>query len=109
MDLLETIQLLYICSTGIAIMATIPQLKKLIIIKSSREFSLGSYAMWSCTQATALLYMISIGNVLLIATTSIWTLYQLTMVGLIIHYRRPQLVVAEATDDLTQSAPASAH
>lgn len=84
----------------VAISATIPQLIRLIKVKSSREFSLRSYVLWTMTQMVTLMYVSSIGDILLTVASSLWVLYYTVMIVLILRYRQtgPQPVSVTVPD-----------
>lgn len=85
---IQVLQILLVASTAIAIGATIPQLIRLIKVKSARELSLRSYMVWTCTQCVSLVYMISLGDLILVVASGLWVSYYAIMIGLIFHYRR---------------------
>lgn len=93
---LEVIRVLFICSTALAMSATVPQLMKLVRVKSSREISLQSYGMWSGTQSVTVLYALTIGDIVLAISSAVWLTFYVIMTSLIIYYRRPSRILAEA-------------
>lgn len=109
---LEVIRVLFICSTALAMSATIPQLMKLVRVKSSREMSLQSYGMWSGTQSMTVLYTLTIGDIVLAISSAVWLTFYVTMTSLIIYYRTPRRVLAEVgidgnLNDLTEQTAKS--
>ena len=81
------IELLYICSTTIAVLASIPQIRQLLITRCSDELSLTTWVLWLCTQFVSLTYAISIANILLACVNVTWIIFYITMVALIVRYR----------------------
>lgn len=72
----------------IAVVAAIPQLLTLLKLKKSEEFSLSTWIIWLCYQSISVLYSIQINAYAYVAINSLWTLFYLCMVFLIIKYRR---------------------
>ena len=83
-----TIELAYLMASTVAIIAMAPQVKQLLITKQSDEFSLFSWMAWTFSQFIALLYGVSHGALPYIIVNSIWLLYYLVMVVMIIRYRK---------------------
>lgn len=81
------IQILYIIAGIVSIGAGIPQLRKLIAMKDSDEFSFSSWSLWLCTQSISTLYFITLGDLLAIIVAAAWTTFYALMLGLIIYYR----------------------
>lgn len=93
---MTTIELLYTLAAVISLSACIPQLKQLVLSKRSDEFSLQAWSLWTVTQLMTLLYVISIGNVLMTFVNIAWVSFYGFMTYLIIRYRKtPQPVYAE--------------
>ena len=86
---MEYISIIYIVGAVIAISASIPQVIKLLRTKRSDEFQLSTWVTWSATQATSLLYVISLGNTHMIATNIAWVSFYAVMAYLIYRYRSP--------------------
>lgn len=86
------IAILYMIAAGFSIVASIPQVLTLYRVKCSDEFQLTTWIVWLFTQMISLAYMISLGNLLLIATNSLWVTFYLLMVILIITYRPKALL-----------------
>lgn len=84
----DTIQTIYLCSASIGILAMIPQVRKLIILKQSDGLSLTTWGIWGCHQVVSLIYAISIGAKGYIIVNSAWLVFYWTMVFLIIKYRK---------------------
>lgn len=84
------LQAMVTIATIIAISSGFPQLLKLIRLKSSAELSLSTWAMWCLTQMTAVVYAISIGDPVLIMTSSLWNVFYVLMIILIVRYRPPE-------------------
>jgi uncharacterized protein with PQ loop repeat len=74
--------------TGTAsILATLPQLTRLIKLKRSGEFSIISWIVWLIYQIVTLAYAISLGVRAYEIINSLWVIFYLTMVVLILRYR----------------------
>ncbi len=82
--MLETV---YISSVGLSILASIPQLHKIIRYKTSREFEVGTWSVWLVAQAIALRYTMELGEPLLSIVNVLWVIFYTAMVGLIVYYR----------------------
>lgn len=81
------IAILYMIAAGFSIVASIPQILTLYRVKCSDEFQLSTWTVWLFTQTISLAYMISLGNVLLMVTNTLWVTFYLVMVVLIVAYR----------------------
>jgi len=81
------IELIYLTASLIAIVAVVPQIKKLLVTKQSDELSLGTWTAWTACQGVALLYAISIHAVAYIVVNILWIVFYAVMVFLIIRYR----------------------
>ena len=92
------IELLYICSTTIAVLASIPQIRQLLITRCSDELSLTTWVLWLCTQFVSLTYAISIANILLACVNVTWIIFYITMVALIVRYRPRTQVLPQEVD-----------
>lgn len=84
----ETIQTIYLVSATIAIIAMIPQLRRLIITKQSDGLSLTTWGTWACCQMVSFVYAISIGARPYMMVSLVWISFYWTMVVLIIKYRK---------------------
>lgn len=83
MNLIET---LYITGAIVAIIATYPQLRQLIKMRASDEFSIATWATWLCTQMVSLVYVVSLGNRLMILVNIAWVTFYFVMTVLILYY-----------------------
>lgn len=83
------IEILYTLAAVISLSACVPQLRQLVISKRSDEFSLRAWSLWILTQLMTLLYVISIGNMLMTFVNVAWVSFYALMTYLIIRYRRP--------------------
>ena len=62
---------LYMMSSATALLAGLPQIRQLLIVKRSDELSLSTWLTWVLTQSVSLLYVISIGEpVMMVATAA---------------------------------------
>lgn len=95
---MTVIELLYICSTTIAVLASIPQISQLLITRRSDELSLTTWVLWLCTQFVSLTYAISIANILLACVNVTWIIFYITMVALIVRYRPRTQVLPQEVD-----------
>lgn len=93
------LQILYITAGFIAIAAGFPQMKRLIEVKNSDEFSLQTWVMWALTQMITLLYASTLGDWLIVTVSGAWVAFYITMVTLIIYYR-PKPAEAIVDNDL---------
>lgn len=95
-----SIEIIYITAALIAIAACIPQIRQLVVSKASDELSLATWVLWLATQFVTLLYVISIGNKLMMAVNIAWVTFYGIMVGLIIRYRYfGRTVLSRPTDE----------
>lgn len=86
---------MYITGALIALCAGASQLRQLLVSKASDEFSLSTWFVWLGTQCTALLYTVSIGNILMVAVNCAWITFYAVMVMLIVRYRTKKPLVSE--------------
>lgn len=96
--MLET---LYITAVIVSIAASLPQVRQLVAVKASDEFSLTTWLLWLLTQGVALVYVMSLHNMLLIAAGVLWVSFYAVMVYLIIHYRhirKPVVIEAQSIE-----------
>jgi uncharacterized protein with PQ loop repeat len=84
----ETIQIIYLISSAIGIIAMVPQLKRLITMKQSDGLSLTTWGTWACCQMVSFAYAASIGAHAYMLVGAIWITFYWTMVVLIIRYRK---------------------
>jgi hypothetical protein len=85
MNFFET---LYACSTTIAVLASFPQIRQLLLAKRSDELNLATWTLWLGTQFVSLTYALSIHNRLLTIINAVWITFYAVMLGLITYYRR---------------------
>jgi len=84
----ETIQIIYLISSAIGIIAMIPQLRRLLAMKQSDGLSLTTWGTWACCQMVSFAYATSIGAKAYMLVGAIWITFYWTMVILIIKYRK---------------------
>lgn len=85
---MKIIILLYLAASTASIIATLPQIKQLVVAKCSDELSLISWSIWGISQCITMIYSVYISAVPLIIANSAWILFYLIMVILIIKYRK---------------------
>lgn len=93
---MHIIEVIYIVSATSAIIACMPQLSQIYKAKASDELSLATWITWMITQMVSLGYVSYVGNGLLIVVSTAWVSFYALMVCLIVKYRRPVAVLAEA-------------
>lgn len=81
----------YMAASITQIFAGIPQILKLVKAKNTDGISFTTWGMWGMTQILCLAYNISIKQPVLIAMSSLWMGYYVTMIIVIAYYRWPQL------------------
>ena len=89
----ETIQTIYLCSASIGILAMIPQIRKLLILKQSDGLSLTTWGIWGCHQIVSLIYAFSINATGYMIVNAVWLCFYWTMVVLIIKYRKRRSLI----------------
>ncbi len=82
------LDILYLVTSLTSLVASVPQVRQLLKEKRSEELSLSTWTMWFICQITFLSYVYSRGEVLMLATNSIWLVFYGTMLFLIVYYRR---------------------
>lgn len=83
-----SIQTIYLISASIGILAMIPQIKKLLIVKQSDSFSLTTWMVWVCCQVVSFTYASSIGAHAYMYVHATYLLFYIMMVFLIVKYRK---------------------
>ena len=97
------LQIMVTAATLVAISSGFPQLLKLIRLKSSVEFNLGTWVMWVVAQVIFVSYAASIGDKLLIVVNSCWMIFYGLMVVMIIRYRpKHQLALVDHSAVINQ-------
>ena len=89
-----TIKIIYIMAATLAISACVPQLRQLIRSKNSSGLSVVTWSIWTFTQMVTLLYVLSIGDVLMAIVSIMWVSFYATMTVLILRYRRRTILAA---------------
>jgi uncharacterized protein with PQ loop repeat len=85
---MNSLQIIYIISTLIAIIASIPQIRQLYRTKRSDELSIPTWTIWLVTQFVTLAYISTVQDPILTAVASTWVLFYVVMISLIMYYRR---------------------
>ena len=85
---MRAIELLYMLAASFSLAACVPQLKQLFLTKCSDEFSVISWGTWTGAQFMSLIYVTSLGNVLMMLVNVAWVSFYAFMTYLIIRYRR---------------------
>lgn len=88
---MRAIELLYMLAATFSLVACVPQLRQLTLTKCSDEFSLMSWATWTGAQTMSLVYVTSLGNVLMMLVNIAWVSFYAYMTYLIVHYRRASM------------------
>lgn len=89
----NTLTLLLLITGSISVIATIPQIVKLIKTKQSEELSLISWTIWLMYQTVSFLYSIQIKSIAYTIINGVWICFYVLMVVLIIRYRKRALVL----------------
>jgi len=98
------IQIIYIIASLVAVAATIPQVKQLLLTKESDELNLTSWSTWTAYQIVATAYGMSIHAWLYVAVSTAWVAFYVTMLALIIKYRRP-IIQFKQKEQLRRATP----
>lgn len=98
------IQIAYLASSFIAILAMIPQLRQVIRVKHSRELNINTWATWAACQVASLAYAISVKATAYAIVSVIWILMYVIMVLLIARYKYnvPLVIINAKTKVLKQ-------
>lgn len=81
------IQLAYLASSFIAIIAMVPQLRQLVRVKHSKEMNVNTWATWAACQVVSLAYALSVRATAYAVVSAIWIALYLLMVVLILRYK----------------------
>lgn len=90
----EYILTAYLISASIGVLAMIPQIKQLVATKQSDELSLTTWVTWGCCQVMSFMYAISIHATAYVIVNIAWISFYITMVTLIIRYRKRRSLIA---------------
>ncbi len=82
------IEILYTIAGTVAVLACSPQVLELIRAGRSEELSVATWSLWCGTQVVSLAYMITLRQPLLILFATLWSLFYMIMIGLILYYRK---------------------
>lgn len=88
------LEIIYTLTALVALGACLPQIKQLLTAKRSDEFSLHTWSIWTVTQLATLIYVIGLGEALMMYVNLAWVSFYAFMVVLIVRYRRPVTVLA---------------
>ncbi len=93
------IEIIYTISGSIAVIASTPQVVKLVQMGHSNEMSIATWGLWSTTQVVSLIYTIVLQIPLLIFFNVMWVLFYLAMTSLILYYRKyPRMPALEVVE-----------
>lgn len=84
----SSIQTIYLLSSFITVLATIPQLKQLAVTKQSDQFNLVTWLMLGGNQLMSFVYAISINATAYIIVNVAWISFYIIMISLIVKYRK---------------------
>jgi len=84
---MQTIEIIYLSSSAIAVFAMVPQIKQLLVTRQTDELSLSSWLAWLGNQIVALFYAISIHAVPYVIINFAWIAFYMIMIYLIFKYR----------------------
>lgn len=84
---MQSIEIIYLCASSVAIFAMIPQIQQLVKVKRSDALSLSTWSTWAVCQVVSLLYSVSIGAIPLFIANVVWVSFYTIMVVLIFRYR----------------------
>lgn len=88
---MQLIEIIYLSSSAVAVLAMAPQIKQLLVTKQTDELNLNSWLAWLGNQVVALFYAISIHAVPYIIINFAWIAFYLIMIYLIIKYKKQPL------------------
>ena len=81
------IEIVFLIVQFATLVASFPQVVRLIKMKQSDELSIITWSIWLISQSVSLLYVVSINNAPLIIVNVSWVIYYLSMLVLILKYR----------------------
>lgn len=103
----DIIEILYLISASIAVLAMVPQIKQLVLTRQSDELSLSTWTTWGCCQVVSLLYALSLHATAYIIVNVAWITFYGVMVTLIIKYRKKRNILRMVLDLLRRRKTAS--
>lgn len=103
----NTIEIIYLISASIAVLAMVPQIKRLLLTRQSDELSLATWATWGGCQLISLLYAISLNAQAYIIVNVAWIAFYAMMVFLIIKYRTKRNLIGMVIDLLRRRKAAN--
>jgi len=81
------IEIIFLIVQSVTLLASMPQVVKLVKMKQSDELSIFTWSIWLISQFVSLAYVLSINNIPLIMVNTVWSLFYLVMMVLIFKYR----------------------
>lgn len=83
----DYIQIAYLVSSFVAILAMIPQLRQVIRVKHSEELNINTWSTWAGCQVVSLVYALSFNVIAYAVVSAIWIVLYILMVILIVRYK----------------------
>lgn len=83
---MPVIEIIYLSSGGLAFLASIPQITKIVSLKNTSEFYIPTWFVWLIYQSSALFYALSIKAWAYFIINILWVTFYMLMVILIIRY-----------------------
>lgn len=84
---MQLIEVIYLTSSAVAVLAMAPQIKQILVTKETDELNATSWSAWLGNQVVALFYAISINAVPYIIINFAWIAFYILMIVLIVKYR----------------------
>lgn len=85
---MNSIQTIYLLTSFLTVLATIPQLKQLVFTKQSDQFNLITWLMLGGNQLMSFAYAISINATAYVIVNVAWIMFYVVMLFLIVKYRK---------------------
>lgn len=92
---MQLIEIIYLSSSAVAVLAMAPQIKQLLVTKQTDELNINTWIAWLGNQVVALFYAISIHAVPYIIINFAWIAFYMLMIYLIFKYRKQPGAVQE--------------
>ena len=99
---MELLALAYSIACFTQLAAGLPQLFEIIREKSSHEMNLFTWGGWLGSQVVCLIYILSLGNLVLAAVSTAWTVYYIAMVLIILYFRHPRFIKPTIPEVVTE-------
>ncbi|MDL2341563.1 MAG: PQ-loop domain-containing transporter [Patescibacteria group bacterium] len=94
--IMHAIQIIYLISSLVSVVAMWPQIKQLFVTKQSDELSIPTWLSWTLCQVISVVYAYSIHALPYFIACVSWLVFYLLMLTMILKYRHTTKLAAES-------------